>query len=312
MSTRKFKHLSTGRLNLDIILYVDRLPGVEDRVYGKDSYISIGGSATNYAIAVSRLGHQAVLAACTGIDPFSRVLVELLSSTGVDSSRLCRASGGPGTVVVLSLPDGKYAMASHRGANDALTIDYILELYNYENPEIVHIAGLDPKDTLKLVERINEISKTTIVSYDPGRKAVDKPRELAEAMSLVNHLFLNEREFNALNMKLSKSLLKDRLDAVVVKMGSEGAVLITRGEIIKIEAYRVGKVVDTVGAGDVFDAAFNTYYLETNDYLEAVRAGVIAAGIKVTRHGSLGAPSRLEVDLILGKEKFTLETERIE
>jgi len=312
LSTRKFKHLSTGRLNLDIILYVDRLPGVEDRVYGKDSYISIGGSATNYAIAVSRLGHQAVLAACTGIDPFSRVLVELLSSTGVDSSRLCRASGGPGTVVVLSLPDGKYAMASHRGANDALTIDYILELYNYENPEIVHIAGLDPKDTLKLVERINEISKTTIVSYDPGRKAVDKPRELAEAMSLVNHLFLNEREFNALNMKLSKSLLKDRLDAVVVKMGSEGAVLITRGEIIKIEAYRVGKVVDTVGAGDVFDAAFNTYYLETNDYLEAVRAGVIAAGIKVTRHGSLGAPSRLEVDLILGKEKFTLETERIE
>ncbi len=312
MSTRKFKHLSTGRLNLDIILYVDRLPGVEDRVYGKDSYISIGGSATNYAIEVSRLGHQAVLAACTGIDPFSRVLVELLSSTGVDSSRLCRASGGPGTVVVLSLPDGKYAMASHRGANDALTINYILELYNYENPEIVHIAGLDPKDTLKLVERINEISKTTIISYDPGRKAVDKPGELAEAMSLVNHLFLNEREFNALNMKLSKSLLKGRLDAVVVKMGSDGAVLITREEIIKIEAYRVGKVVDTVGAGDVFDAAFNTYYLETNDYLEAVRAGVIAAGIKVTRHGSLGAPSRLEVDLILGKEKFTLKTERIE
>ncbi len=312
MSAKRFKHLSTGRLNLDIILYVDRLPEVEDRVYGRDSYISIGGSATNYAIAVSRLGHQAVLAACTGIDPFSRVLVELLSSTGVDASRLCRTSGGPGTVVVLSLPDGKYAMASHRGANRALTVEYILELYNYENPEIVHIAGLDPKDTLKLVEKINEISKTTIISYDPGRKAVDKPGELVEAMGLVNHLFLNEREFNALNMKLSKSLLKGRLDAVVVKMGSEGAVLITREEITKIEAYRVGRVVDTVGAGDVFDAAFNAYYLETNDYLEAVRAGVIAAGIKVTRHGSLGAPSRLEVDLILGKEKFTLKTERIE
>lgn len=312
MSAKKYKHLSTGRLNLDIILYVDRLPGVEDRVYGRDSYISIGGSATNYAIAVSRLGHQAVLAACTGIDPFSRVLVELLSSTGVDASRLCRASGGPGTVVVLSLPDGKYAMASHRGANNALTIDYVLELYNYENPEIVHVAGLDPKDTLELVEKISEVSRTTMISYDPGRKAVDKPQELAEIMGLVNHLFLNEREFNALNMKLSKSLLKGRLEAVVVKMGSEGAVLITRDGIVKIEAYRVGRVVDTVGAGDVFDAAFNTYYLETNDYLEAVRAGVIAAGIKVTRHGSLGAPSRLEVDLILGKEKFTLKTERIE
>lgn len=312
MSTKKFKHLSTGRLNLDIILYVDRLPEVEDRVYGRDSHISIGGSATNYAIAVSRLGHQAVLAACTGIDPFSRVLVELLSSTGVDSSRLCRAGGGPGTVVVLSLPDGKYAMASHRGANNALTIDYILELYNYENPEIVHIAGLDPKDTLRLVERINEESKATIISYDPGRKAVDKPKELAEVMGLVNHLFLNEREFNALNMGLSKSLLKGRLNAVVIKMGSKGATLITGNEIIRIEAYRIGKVVDTVGAGDVFDAAFNTYYLETNDFLEAVRAGVIAAGIKVTRHGSLGAPSRLEVDLILGKEKFTLKTERIE
>ncbi len=312
MSKNSYKHLSTGRLNLDIIMYVDRLPGIEDRVYGRDSYISIGGSATNYAIAVSRLGHQAVLAACTGIDPFSRVLVELLSSTGVDASRLCRASGGPGTVVVLSLPDGKYAMASHRGANNALTIDYVLELYNYENPDIVHIAGLDPKDTFKIVEKIIEASKTTIISYDPGRKAVDKPKELAEVMGKVHHLFLNEREFNALNMKLSKSLLRERLEAIVVKMGSKGAVLITKKEITRIEAYRVSKVVDTVGAGDVFDAAFNTYYLETNDYLEAVRAGVIAAGIKVTRHGSLGAPSRLEVDLVLGKEKFTLRTERLE
>ena len=312
MTQGKYKHLSTGRLNLDIILYVDRIPGVEDRVYGRDSYISIGGSATNYAIAVSRLEHKAVLAACTGIDPFSRVLVELLSSTGVDASRLCRASGGPGTVVVLSLPDGKYAMASHRGANNALTLDYILELYSYEQPDIVHVAGLDPELTLKLVKRIEDISKTTIISYDPGRKAVDKPRKLVEVMGLVNHLFLNEREFKALEMDLSRSLLKDRLNAIVVKMGSEGAVLITRDGITRIEAYRVGKVVDTVGAGDVFDAAFNTYYLEANDYLEAVRAGVIAAGIKVTRHGSLGAPSRLEVDLILGKEKFTLRTERIE
>lgn len=308
----KYTHLSAGRLNLDIILYVDRLPGIEDRVFGYDSFISIGGSATNYAIAVSRLGHNAVLAACTGVDPFSRVLVEMLASVGVDASRLCRSGGGPGTVVVLSLPDGKYAMASYPGANSALTIDYILELVGYENPDLVHIAGLDPEVASILVDRLAEVHKQVIVSYDPGRKAVDRSDKLAETMSKINHLLLNEREFKALGMSLSKNLLRGKLEAIAIKMGGKGATLVTSKDIIRIEAYRPGKVVDTVGAGDVFDAAFNTYYLETNDYVEAVRAGVVAAGIKVTRHGSLGAPSRLEVDLVLGKLRFTLKVEKIE
>ncbi len=307
----KYTHLSAGRLNLDIILYVNRLPGVEDRVYGSDSFISIGGSATNYAIAVSRLGHNAVLAACTGVDPFSRVLVEMLASVGVDASRLCRSGGGPGTVVVLSLPNGKYAMASYLGANRALTIDYIIELVNYENPDIVHVAGLDPEITLSLIKRLLESRTQVIISYDPGRKAVDKPNKLAEIMPNINHLLLNEREFKALNMPLSKDLLRGKLEAIAIKMGGRGATLVTKKEMLRVEAYRPGKVVDTVGAGDVFDAAFNTYYLETNDYVEAVRAGVVAAGIKVTRHGSLGAPSRLEVDLVLGKLRFTLKTEKI-
>ncbi len=307
----RFTHLSTGRLNLDIILYVDRLPGVEDRVFGRDSFISIGGSATNYAIAVSKLGHNAVLAACTGVDPFSRVLVEMLASVGVDASRLCRSGGGPGTVVVLSLPDGKYAMASYTGANKALSIDYIVELVSYENPDIVHVAGLDPEFTASLIDRLSETHKQLIISYDPGRKAVDKPDKLTQIIPKINHLLLNEREFKALNLPLSKTLLRGRLEAIAIKMGGRGATLVTSRDIIRIEAYRPGKVVDTVGAGDVFDAAFNTYFLETNDYHEAVRAGVVAAGIKVTRHGSLGAPSRLEVDLILGKLRFTLKTEKI-
>jgi Sugar kinases, ribokinase family len=54
-------------------------------------------------------------------------------------------------------------------------------------------------------------------------------------------------------------------------------------------------VVDTTGAGDVFDAAFNVSYINTGSIEDSLRFASIAAGLKVTKLGGVSSPKLEEV-----------------
>ncbi|MEW9492462.1 MAG: PfkB family carbohydrate kinase, partial [Candidatus Aramenus sulfurataquae] len=81
---------------------------------------------------------------------------------------------------------------------------------------------------------------------------------------------------------------------LVVKMGGEGAMVIGEGEECYSEAIKTD-VVDTTGAGDVFDAAFNVFYLEKNSLEDTLKLANVAAGIKVSRIGGTSSPTLEEV-----------------
>lgn len=62
---------------------------------------------------------------------------------------------------------------------------------------------------------------------------------------------------------------------VLISMAGEGAVLVAEnGEVYKSKS-PVGKVKNSVGAGDSMVAGFITGYLETGDYKEALRKGLL-------------------------------------
>ncbi len=87
---------------------------------------------------------------------------------------------------------------------------------------------------------------------------------------------------------------------VIIKLGAQGCLLAESETTVLIPAPRVN-VVDTTGAGDVFNAALAVASSEGASLVEACRFAVRAAALSVTRLGAQrSVPSRAELSSFAG------------
>ncbi len=97
--------------------------------------------------------------------------------------------------------------------------------------------------------------------------------------------------------------LSDGQRLVVARLGADGALAagpLSEG-ICHVPTIPT-PVVDTLGAGDAFDAGFIAARLAGRDTREALRWGNATAALKITRPGARGTPSREELERMLGTQ----------
>jgi len=293
----KQTHMVIGNINLDITLRVPRIPAPEENVRAEDLWISLGGAATNYAIAVSRLGHKAYLVARAGSEAQRLGFLKRLADEGVDLTYVNVVNEPVGIVVVLIHKEkGKWqrSMITLRGANEGLSVDMIPEL----PCSVAHFSSARPEIIIN-AEPISKIS-----SYDPGGESFRIPSEVRKALKFVDIAFLNENELKALTeentIKSATSLIEGKLKLLIVKRGSEGAVILdSSGVIAEVKGPNISSPLDITGAGDAFDAAFNVNYLTTNDIYDALRYAAAAGAAKVLKKGSSSMPTIDEINKVL-------------
>ena len=99
--------------------------------------------------------------------------------------------------------------------------------------------------------------------------------------------------------RAAEELMRRGAKAAVIKMGERGAYYLAEGERGQVPAFPV-KAVDTVAAGDAFNAGLAVALAEDHTLAEAVRWGAAAGAVAVTRIGAQGAmPRRVEVEGLL-------------
>ncbi len=286
-------HIAVGNLNLDISLSLSRFPSKDDVVFASDSWIGVGGAATNYAIAVARMGHRVSLVARTGREAVNLGILDKLRESGVDVEWVEIVDGEPmGVVVVLMVPgESVRTMITIRGANAGLRG----EMIPFKAGDHLHLSSV----RYWIVEEVAGRVEGRSISYDPGGEAIRDPKEVRRVSSLVDIVFLNSRELEALtggsSIDDARSMIKGNLKMVLVKQGMGGAFLVTRNESIVVDPPRGIRVVDVTGAGDAFDAAFNIWFNASAPLEEALRAAVAAGAAKVCRRGSSNMPTLGEV-----------------
>jgi sugar/nucleoside kinase (ribokinase family) len=100
------------------------------------------------------------------------------------------------------------------------------------------------------------LSTSLDTNWDPDEKWMG---EVEKILPFIDVLLPNQNEVLALGGSQDLELAIDRLADIVptlaVKLGERGSLVRTRGEEIRLPARNV-RVVDTVGAGDSFDAGF--------------------------------------------------------
>ncbi len=293
-------HVSVGNLNLDIIMLVPGLPGPEETIRAEKVFVGLGGSATNYAVAASILKQRVYLVTRIGREAEGLGFIKKLRETGIDLSYAESTDENMGIAVSLVLPGGYRALISNPGANKELR-GSLIPCIKEEGLKILHLASVPPR---VIIEAENVLSCYDYISYDPGAEALIRPLAVRNVLPKINTLFLNMREYESLfnNQNPAKIIAgaKGRLERIIVKRGPAGAVYADKNETLEVEPVRIGEPVDTTGAGDAFDAAFNIF-IQEEEPLIALQKATVYAALKTLKIGASSMPSLEEFNKILAE-----------
>ena len=228
---------------LDIVFRgLPRIPRAGEEVLASE-VITVPGAMANVAFALRQLGLNSVVCSPVGIDPAGRLLQELMAEAGIPWI------GEPtdSTSLSVALPiDGDRAFVTVQ--SDAVV-------------DLDAIAAMSPRAlviNLPLPGRMPDGPWIFGVVGDPQVAILldDGPKPLTDLRTLI----LNEREARHLT-GLSDPLeaaaqLAARGCPVVVTRGEDGAAAaMPDGQVLEAAAI-VTEALDTVGAGDLFTAAF--------------------------------------------------------
>lgn len=288
-----------GNLNTDLLLGpLAHAPEFGREMFVAERSLRTGGQAFYPAIALAALGAAPRLVGEVGDDAFGAQIIADLRAGGVDVAEVHVRAGLPtGLSVALLNAQRDRAFITHPGHLAALDTGAILKRWDRLTGARLLLfcgycclPGLRPDGGLTIMRRAQADGIATVLDtgWDPDdwRTGV---REEVRAMLRYTDIFMpNEEEARALtgldDMDAAAALLASwGVRLVIVKCGSEG-VLARRGD----ERLRGGTlpttVVDTVGAGDSFNAG--ALYGLAHDWplAEALRLGAAVAGYAIADH----------------------------
>jgi sugar/nucleoside kinase (ribokinase family) len=115
---------------------------------------------------------------------------------------------------------------------------------------------------------------------------------LHEILPLVEILFCNERELMRIagkpSLEAALSALTELIPLIAVKRGPRGCLLHSKNESLVFEGLPVTPV-DTIGAGDSFNAGFLSTWVTGGSPMDAAKCGNIAGALSVMRPGGTEA-----------------------
>jgi sugar/nucleoside kinase (ribokinase family) len=297
---RSFDILVAGEINPDLILTGDVVPvfgQVEKLVDSAD--LMVGSSSAIFACGAARLGLRVAFAGLCGDDLLGRFMLDEMTQRGVDVSavRLDPALQTGLTVILNQL--GDRAMLTHLGAIQALTADDVQDSL-LARARHLHVASYFLQSALQpglpgLFERAHALGLTT--SLDTNWDPSGEWRGVDGLLQGVDVFLPNENEALALTGAKDRETAGKQLNQIcqvaVIKSGAAGAIACKSDEVASVPALQV-QVVDTVGAGDTFDAGFLYGFLSDWNLEKCLRLAVACGSLSTRAAGGTAAQPTLD------------------
>jgi sugar/nucleoside kinase (ribokinase family) len=298
-----FDILVAGEINPDLILSGDVMPAFNQTEKLVDSAVlTIGSSSAIFACGARRLGLKVAFIGVCGDDVFGRFMLAEMQKRGVDVSNvIVRADGQTGLSVILNQSADR-AILTHPGLIPALRASDVPDAL-LRNARHLHVASYFLQTNLQpglpgLFERARSCGLTTSLdtNYDPS----EKWSGFDELLPTIDIFLPNKTE--ALSITQSKDIgsaarqLADKCNLVVIKLGADGAMLQAQDQTIYVASIPVN-IVDTVGAGDTFDAGFLCGYLMGWELEKSLQLAAVCGSLSLQASGGTAAQPTLEETL---------------
>ncbi|HWK58606.1 MAG TPA: carbohydrate kinase [Parapedobacter sp.] len=258
----------------------------------------VGGAPLNVCYHLSKNGIKSQIVSQVGKDAEGEDLLQAIHSLGVDTTFLKKTSDYPTSQVVVNLlPDGRIAYE----ILENVAWDYIL----FDLDVAAAIEGADALVYGSLAVR-NAVSRDTLFAYLPFSKCAIFDVNLRQPffnkaliLELMEHchvLKINDEELRyivdwlglghqAEELALANLLqVYPKISEIILTRGANGAVYCSRQQAISSEGLSVN-VVDTVGCGDSFLAAFMANKLAGKPINHCLRQAILLSAFVATQEG---------------------------
>lgn len=290
--------VAIGNINIDISVSIRRWPEADEKLIAERAHLSVGGAATNFAVACSKLGMSSSLIAVVGDDPLGELAVRLLKNEGVDTARIRRVEGELTGIALVISSGSSRGIISCRGANELLSPEDLDEGYISSSR-----AVLAASTSLGVAERAASLCSKHQVPFllDPGGTLASYGLEHLKSTLKATYAFLpNEVELMKITgltdiKRACEAVFSCGTESIIVKAGQRGCFTYHGDRLSHIEAIRPERVVDPTGAGDAFNAGLVLGLLKGLDIARSARLGIALATLKLQRRGASNMPALEEL-----------------
>jgi ribokinase len=321
-----------GSINMDLVVRTEIMPSPGQTVMGQDLLQNPGGKGSNQATAAGRLWQKrspgSKMIGRIGDDIFGQNALAALQKAKVETDSVTATRNTPtGTAMILVDRHGENSIIVAGGANRHLAATDLLAHRRTIESSHVLLAQLEvPADTVACAFALAKRSNVLTI-LDPAPAPAEG---LPESLYHVDILIPNQIEAQMLTgivvrtaddaRRAAERFLLRGTRIVIIKMGSQGAVVVHRvdgadsaaagGAVTvgnlgvaavahSVPGFRV-PVVDTTAAGDAFAGALAVGLAEGMGLAQAVRFANAAGALACTKPGAMSAmPTRAEVENLL-------------
>jgi fructokinase len=289
-----------------------------------------GGSPFNVAVGLARLGQPTAFGGKVAIDFFGRFLRSYVAAEGIDTRFLLNAPA-LSTLAFVAMESGEptYAFYDEGAADTLLTVEELPDAL-FAETAILHygsislLRGTTPAAILAAAERLKG---RALLSFDPNLRP-GLVRDETAYRALLARLFALSDIIKVSSVDLAwllpgrsaeqaaAELLSHGAAVVVVTQGGAGALALRAANdgiaALQVPSFAI-QVVDTVGAGDTFDAGLLAGLAERDvtsraalrglsdeDMLAVMRFAAAAAAVNCMRAGA-NPPRHVEVEQFLAQ-----------
>lgn len=294
----RFDVTIAGELNLDLILYgLPEQLAPERELLADRMMLTLGSSSAIVAHNLAALGSRVGFQSRIGDDPLGRIAIDRLRQGGVEVSGVRRVPGEITTGLTVILHHAAWRnILTYSGTIaellwEDLDLDYLADSRHFHLSSYYLQKGLRPR-VAELFQHLK--SKGLTISLDTN----DDPDDhweggLREILRYVDVFLPNEREAckvaGAEDVETAIGKLSEFVPLVVAKVGREGAIARRGTQRFNSPGIEGIVPVDTVGAGDSFDAGFLHEYIRGADLPTCLAGGNRAGAFSTTRPGGTEA-----------------------
>lgn len=296
-----------GSYVTDLSIRTGNFPKPGETVRGHSFSMGPGGKGSNQAVAAHRAGADVTLVTKLGKDSFGDLAMAFYRGEGMDISGILTDDREETGCAFIMLQDetAQNQIIVNSGACGHITgaeTEKVEEMLKDSGVLLTQLeTNLEP--VIRLLKCAKEFGLLTVLNPAPAAPIPDgsyadvdiiTPNE-TEAELLTGVAVTDEASAE----KAARVFLDRGVKKVIITLGSMGAYANDGTEGRLIPARKPAPVVDTTGAGDCFSGALSAALSQGADFFSAVKYGVCASGISVTRKGTAPSmPVREEIEAL--------------
>lgn len=250
--------LGVGIATLDIIHRVAEYPAEDSDVRALSQHRCRGGNATNTLVVLSQLGHRCRWAGTLAEEPDAKPILADLQHYQIDTSAAVTLPRGkvPTSYITVSERTASRSIVHYRDLAEYAAADF--RRVDLSAVDWLHLEARNVNETVQMLSWAREQRPQLPISVE-----VEKPRPDVERLFGYATVLLFARAFAATRgfqhaegfLRAMRPLAPQAVLAAA--WGSEGAFgLEPGGDVHHCPAFPPPRVVDTLGAGDTFNAGF--------------------------------------------------------